>query len=475
METKSTAFQIMTALHRPENFDGAGKIKPEVQKGVIDAILKNGVSDNELAGAAEVLKHLRGTPHADFAAQIADAIEKGYRGQNRFQEIWANLQDRPAGQIASSEWMAAIHPTDAAKQAGWEKTIGDMQHTLAAAVHGGQVQRGFHAAQLFGELALVTVYNDAPIPPEAKVGLFGKGGSYVTAARGSNGSPCPYMIKDGKREEIKDKEGDVRGLALTIIGPGGKLDNITSTNQTHGQHVKNAGDFVDVFTKAFAAVLAEGHHGGLSELELAARMIRESPLEGPKIVARLARDTRHTPESIATEDFVGSVVRLGTKLAKVVFIHDPTAPEGTMGDKNGAHHLVEDAEKRGPKKWLMCLQFYTNEKDTSLTDATEPWGSPLIPVGEVVTCPPGTAAERKAEAEIVSQLSFNPKQWDGGPIPAEMPAWAKDNPLVGDMNAPRGAIYELSAKNRGAKSAAESVEFLGGYTVDALKARLRGQ
>lgn len=434
---------ILNGLHQP----GAirqGALTSEARKQLLQDLAKGGFSQHEIDEARSLAQITKGTTFGAIIDGLAASILQAYDQQNPVKRLWANLIDRPREVTPSTQWQQNIPPVPArATIEDWVNTVHQSQETLKNTVNKGQIFRGFHAAGVFAEPGQLKVYANPAIPEGARVGFLaaaseGKSVVHQVAVRGSNGQGCPF---------INHSAGDVRGLA--VMGEGFSL---TATNQTRGQHVSKAEGFID-FAKAITRATQKGLSGLINQAVTGKEIVKEFGPKAPSVLARLTRDTTIPPDSLATETYVGSIVRLGEYVAKVVWTPAADTPPGTLGtQKKDPEYLSKDADARGSKKWVMNLQFYTNDKDTPLDDATKAWKSPLIPVAELATKPSADPNVRAQEKALIEKMRFNPGDFDSGPATQS----GYTGVLPDAMGNVRKELYDASADKRGAMSTQDS-------------------
>ena len=111
-----------------------------------------------------------------------------------------------------TDWQETIAPDEATRFEGYARYLGEQQKKQAAARADGSLDRALHAKAHVGARAELRVLPDLPEP--FRVGIFAAPGNYSAWVRYSNGH-------GGRR---RDHVGDVRGVAIKIVGvPGRKL------------------------------------------------------------------------------------------------------------------------------------------------------------------------------------------------------------------------------------------------------------
>ena len=265
----------------------------------------------------------------------------------------------------------------------------------------GRVDRGQHQKQTLGAFGTLRIFDT--IPPALQQGPFAKQNalapslSYRVACRFSNGQPCPFS----------DSAADVRGVAIKFFTLQGTETDLLMTNEGGRSHARNAVQFMD-FAEILVAQIAIGTVGALERASMEVFGGKLGPIETARIVAILAKETKlRSVDSLATERFWGSVVKLGTVAIKYSLQpHDATA-RGTDGDRHGDNYLREDLLNRlknGPLKWQLCVQFFADEESTPVHDASIVWAGTPIAIGELeIPSLPGADDET-----CINQMAFNP-------------------------------------------------------------------
>jgi catalase len=321
--------------------------------------------------------------------------------------------------------------------------IGEQQATIAASdkTHlDGRIDRGQHQKQLLGAFGTLRLFDT--IPDVLRQGPFALPDSaaapvaYRVACRISNGQPCPFS----------DRAPDVRGVALKFFTTQGVETDLLMTNEGGRSHARNAVQFMD-FADVIVAQIAKGATGALEQLSRDVLDGKLGLVESARILGILAKETTlHTVNSLATEQYWGSVVRLGDVAFKYTLQpHDATA-QGTQADRESDNYLREDIVSRlhdGPVRWQLCVALFVDETTTPVRDASVAWMGPLVPVGELEIVAPPSAGDEA----VINQMAFNP---------------AHGFEPLGITHA-RGDVYAASAanrKDRGVLSSDEARRFL---------------
>jgi catalase len=315
-------------------------------------------------------------------------------------------------------------PEDASVLAELADRVGQQQKKVAAgcpALH-GRIGRGQHQKQLLGAFGTLRV-RDA-LPFEAKLGPFAHPGAFRVACRISNGQPCPFG----------DRAPDVRGVALKFFAGGEVETDFVMTNEGGRSHARSALEFTDV-ADILAALATVG--GQIDAIKTFFKYLLDGslgPVAAARVAAILGKETvLHKVQSMMTEHYWGSVVKLGDAAVKYSLHPHASTQSGTDGDAKSDDYLRNDLLNRiarAPLRYELGLQFFVDEKTTPVNDASVAWKAPLVVVGEIdIPTKPSAADER-----LIDQMAFNPTHGF--------------EPL--GITHVRGLAYAASAKNRGA-------------------------
>jgi len=305
----------------------------------------------------------------------------------------------------------------------------------------GRIDRGQHQKQTLGAFGTLRIFET--IPTALKHGPFAKQDElerslyYRVACRFSNGQPCPFS----------DHAADVRGVAIKFFTAQGVETDLLMTNEGGRSHARNAVQFMD-FADILVAQIAKGAFGALEQASIELLSGKLGPVEAARIVAILARETAlHPVESLTTERFWGSVVKLGPAAIKYSLQPEDATRPGTDGERHSDDYLREDLLnrlKKAPLKWQLCAQFFVDEESTPVNDASVVWAGTPIAIGVLEIASPPSADD---EAHI-NQMAFNPAN---GFEPLGITHARKD-------------VYAASAanrKNRGVLSSEEARRCIG--------------
>ncbi len=294
----------------------------------------------------------------------------------------------------------------------------------------GKAARALHAKGLAGVEAELTVLPD--IDPRARAGLFSKPGTHRAYVRFSNGS--------GLRQH--DRKGDVRGLAIKLLGVEGKkiipvLEDARTQDflliQSPSTPFRDADEFI-WFVRAM----------GNPALLLPKVLVRFGPLGGLRLLKRLGASVSRPVPSMATARYFSAVpIRWGDFAVHYAVAPHASAPPGA-GTPDAQDGLTDDLASRlgaGPVTFDFQLQFFKDEATTPIEDSSVEWkeaDAPFVTVARLTLPKQDLRSPRGLKlAAFVESLSFDP--WHA---PVEF------RPL-GNMMRARNAAYRLSTQERG--------------------------
>ena len=326
----------------------------------------------------------------------------------------------------STEWKETVPADEAAVFEGYAEALREMQRHAAA---GGKPARALHAKGI-GVTAELTVLPD--LPPHARQGLFATPATYPAYVRYSNGA--------GTRQA--DTVGDVRGVAIKVVGVEGKkiipgMENAKTQDflliRTPAIPFRDAHEFVKVVTAATNRLLLLPRV--LSRLGVGRTL---------ELLPKLARSVGSPMLSLATTPyFSAAAIRCGDHAVRYALLPHATdvpAKPGTSPDYLGEELGVR--LKRGPVGYDVRLQFYVDAARTPIEDFSVEWlevDAPPVTVARLTLPQQDVATPRgRRVADYVEELSFDP--WH---------ALEAHGPLGNVMRA-RNHAYRLSTKERGA-------------------------
>jgi hypothetical protein len=336
----------------------------------------------------------------------------------------------------STSWEERLRPEEDAEFADFAQRLRAMQRDAAS---GGKADRALHGKANLGARATFTVLPD--LPAHARVGLFAEPKTYAAYVRYSNGA--------GKRQS--DRVGDVRGMAVKVLGVKGQkvipgMEAATTQDflmiRSRTMPFRSVREFVTVVTAAAGSpalalpkiLWGVGFGRGLTLLSQLAKSI------GAPVLS-LAATTYYSPAPI----------RVGDHAAR--FQLTPHAKEATALRKGGPDYLGEELEKRlreGEVTYDFQLQFFVDETKTPIDDATREWrdeDSPPLTVARLTLSKiaEGDGAQEKVR-RLIEELAFDP--WH---------ALVEHKP-IGELMRARNHAYRSSAEERNARGEPDGSE-----------------
>ena len=316
----------------------------------------------------------------------------------------------------STEWKEVIAPGEGAVFEQLAQDLAGVQARIAA--KRGPTQRALHAKANVLVRAEFEVL--AGIPEHARVGLYAEPKKYDAVVRFSNGGASPQA----------DKKPDVRGVAVKVIGVGGK-------KLIPGMETALTQDFLAILTPAQPFATPEDFVWFVVNAQRPLTLLPKALFRmGPKIfplLSKLQKGLGAPLTALHTNRYFSALpIQFGKYAAKYSFV--PLEVEGASGpvdpDLGGA--LVKLLETR-PLRWELQMQFFTNEQSTPLEDSTVEWTAPWTPVARLTLPQQAVNSEQgKAFSTWAEPLSFDP--WH---------AQEEFKPLGAMMRA-RNAAYRVS-------------------------------
>lgn len=320
----------------------------------------------------------------------------------------------------STTWKEVIAPDEAAT---FERLAQDLAGVQAkAAQRRGSMGRGLHAKQNVVAKASFEVLPD--LPAHARIGLFGAPKTYEAVVRFSNGDP----------HHRDDKKPDVRGIAVKVLGVGGK-------KLIPGMEDAPTQDFLAILTPSQPFRTPEDFVWFVTAMGSPATVLPRAIWRlgfGPfmTILKRIKAGLGAPLKPLWSNQYFSALpIRCGAHAVKYSFVpldaSDAPALDPDLGGALGKRLAS------GPVRWELQLQFFTDEQRTPLEDATVDWEGPWVPVARL-TLPQQDVAgdEGKKLASWAEGLSFDP--WH---------AQEELRPLGAFMRA-RSAAYRVSTQAR---------------------------
>jgi hypothetical protein len=338
--------------------------------------------------------------------------------------------------MPSTAWKEVVTDGEDTRFSAYAEELGALQKAVGE--KSGGLSRALHAKGNQGLVAKFEVLSDVPEP--ARVGMFAEPRTYDALVRFSNGS--------ARRQS--DKEPDVRGVAVKVIGVDGKKlipgmeaaktqDFLAIRSPT--TPVRNADEFMKLVRAARSPATA-----------FFKLLFSFGPIRLPGLVGNLMRGLNAPMKSLAeTTYYSAAPITYGPYAVHFAFLPTsgpaPAEPKADhpvvrgvglddLGDTLGA-----DVTKRA-LTWDFCVQFFTDEDNTPIENNAVEWLpqiAPFVKVGRL-TIPaqdPKSPRGQKIRDEI-ERLSFDP--WHA----------REDLRPIGSMMRARNHAYRVSTKNRAA-------------------------
>lgn len=289
-----------------------------------------------------------------------------------------------------------------------------------------------HAMRTLHSKILVGVTNaelrmDSDLQSQFHVGHFTPGAVLRASIRFSNASGVPK----------RDDAADMRGIAIKLALPGGKVHDLLMTNYPVS-HARNAKQFVQFATIAMGdpATLKERlvAHFGVDE---AMRMIT-TVMKGMRPSPGLQAEAFWSRGALLWGSFP---VRLMLRPCLYTSVEQSEARPATA---DGLREGFANALHERPIAYRLAIQSYVDEEHTPIEDAAVEWlesVAPPVEVGTLVIPSQNILSEEGLrDMAKVDEMAFNP--WNAPTL---------FRPL-GNINRARGEVYGASAKAWGASS-----------------------
>ena len=314
---------------------------------------------------------------------------------------------------ASTGWKEVASADEDARFEAYAKRFQALQKRNA---QNGALRRALHSKG--HGIYEATLEIAAGIPEHARHGLFAQPKTYEALVRFSNGS--------GKVQ--KDTVGDVRGIAVKVLGvPGAKVLGDAPTQDllaiaSPATPFKTADEFVAVVWATRSMPLALFRLIGAL-----------GPVRPFQLVKKLTAGLKGPARSLATRAFYSAVpIQCGPHAVR--FSLTPRGEADVAPLPAGANAFAEDVAarlQRGPIVYDLALQFFVDEATTPIEDSSVDWPSPYVTVGTLTIVQQDATSERgKRLAELGERLAFDP--WH---------ALVEHKPLGGMMRARKHAYF----------------------------------
>jgi len=424
---------------------GASLSSQAVMDELITATREGGFSRRELDDARAIQANLAAAvdPDAEALHGLVDAIIEAQEPENIVSKINRIKEVFRHNLLPSLGWKEDPLPGDPEQQVFRIKAF---QDELARRAHEAQDNwtepfqgpaRVFHHKALMTRFGRIVIRDDLPV--YAQIPPFDIPGERPVVMRFSNGIGLPFA----------DREPDVRGLAIKFFSGAGVETDILTTNAP-ASFARDA----EQFLKATEVLVEQQLGGKLSaskEALVGVLQGRFNTFEALRIGKELFNQTILTkPDSLATQQYWGSVVRLGNYAVRATLVPDPDSPDGTLGDKDSDNFMREDLAARlrqGGIRFSLRLLYFVDEDRTPINDASRSWDDTPAKV-DVADLELADEAPQRATEDELNRMPFNPAHGFEGLA----------------ITRARDAIYKASAGGRGASAPEDYRRFFSAQT-----------
>lgn len=274
--------------------------------------------------------------------------------------------------------------------------IGRELAEIARERDGGTAEhRALHPKQHLGARATLTI--DAGLPAHAQQGLFATPGTHRAYVRFSNGA--------GRFQH--DREPDLRGLAVKVLGVDGK--KVLGEARTQDFLLVDAPALPFRSVDEFMAVV----RAGKDPKRLPQRLIGELGFFGALgLIGRVVGAVKGKRGTLADLTyFTAAPIAMGPFAARLALrpLHEKDAAARAGKD---ASYLRADVEARHGKhalRWALEAQFFTSEAETPIERSDVSWSSPFEKLGTLALETASGDPEKRARLDaLVGTLSFDP-------------------------------------------------------------------
>lgn len=300
----------------------------------------------------------------------------------------------------------------------------DIQEKNRESLGAAHAMRTLHSKIVAG-VTNAELQMDSDLPDQFHIGHFRPGEVLRASIRFSNASGVPK----------RDDAADMRGIAVKLALPGGKVHDLLMTNYPVS-HARNAKQFVEFATIASGdpATLKERlvSHFGLDE---AMRMIT-AVMKGMRPSSGLQAEGFWSRGALLWGAFP---VRLMLRPFASTSVEQRETLPATA---DGLRESFANALREQPVAYRLAIQSFVDEDQTPIEDAAVEWlesVAPPVEVGTLVIPSQNILSEAGLrDMAKVDEMAFNP--WN---VPDLF------RPL-GNINRARGEVYGASAKAWGA-------------------------
>lgn len=333
------------------------------------------------------------------------------------------IRSAPMTDTPSTAWREAQAEGEEARFEEHAKRLVTLQRSL------GGASRALHAKGHGVFEASLEIVDG--LPEHASHGLFAESKRFEALVRFSNGS--------GKRQA--DKVGDVRGIAVKVLGVEGKKVLGDAATQdllailSPAVPFRNADEFVAVVWGTRSPPLA------------LFRLIGALGLRAIPLLRKLLAGFKAPQASLAAKRFYSALpIQCGPYAVRFAFTPREEAAEPLGVGPDFHAEALAARLRRGPVTYDLELQFFVDEATTPIEDPTVDWPTPYIRVGKLELPQQDAASERGERiAQRGERLSFDP--WH---------ALTEHRPL-GNMMRARKHAYYASVTTRGAEPEPDTI------------------
>ncbi|MEP6790068.1 MAG: catalase [Ramlibacter sp.] len=328
----------------------------------------------------------------------------------------------PRAPIPSTGWKEKIAPGEEERYAGYARQFAEIQVRKSKRYGPG---RTLHRKQLAAAHGTLEVLDG--LPDHARHGLFAQPHDFEVWVRLSNGG----------LDKASDTRPDVRGFAMRVFGVRGPsaLGNGPAVSQDFT--LINQEAFAFPGSDEFVAFVAAASNGNGALLK---HVFRRYGFGAPARLARMLKVAGKPFSGFATEPLFSTLpMANGPYAARVRLLPSDANGEPLPGARKDWAADFSARLARQPLHWDLQLQFYSDDKNTPIEDASVNWPTPYVTVARLMLPVQDTASEEgKALARHIEGTTIDPWQ-----------AMADHRPL-GDVQRARKVVYFESQKGRGA-------------------------
>ena len=322
--------------------------------------------------------------------------------------------------MPSTHWQEQIAADEEQRFAGYAAGFAELQKKNTQKYGNG---RALHRKQIVALTASLEVRDN--LPDYARQGLFAQPATYKTWVRLSNGGP----------ERVSDRRPDVRGFSFKVLGVNGPGALGTPTNSQDFALI-NLPAFAFAKSDEFVALVLALSKGGPAIISHLYK--NYGIVGGVRLLKRMAGSFGKPFNGFAVETFYSAApIACGPYAARVRLV----PRQNDAGPQDG--DLSTDLQMRlavASLRYDVQLQFFVDEQQTPIEDASVDWPEAIAPYVTVatLTIPVQTVEGNAGElAQQIEQAVFDP--WC---------ALAEHRPL-GDVMRARKVVYYQSQQQRG--------------------------